>query len=365
MRDLTIHGDDLIVATHGRSFWILDDITPLRQLSADESPLYFYRPQPAYRLRWNRNTDTPLPPEEASGKNPPDGAILNYYLRSTATSAVTLEIFDPQNRRVRTFSSTDRPEPPIKEMNVPTYWVRPAPILSGKAGMHRFVWDLHYPSPASIEPDYPISAIYRDTPRFPRGPSALPGKYTLKLTVGENTRTQSLTVLLDPRLKSTPKELARKFQLESDIARAMDRDFTALSEVKSLREAMKEALLRAQSEKISDAVAPLEGEVAALEGETENFYTPPAAGKRKQDFSRLSQNLQHLLQLVDSSERAPTRAMEASFRELRQALELLLVRWQELRGRDLQLLNQTLRKNGFPAIEASSPTGSDAASSPK
>jgi hypothetical protein len=365
MRDLTIHGDDLIVATHGRSFWILDDITPLRQLSADESPFYFYRPQPAYRVRWNRNTDTPLPPEEAAGKNPPDGAILNYYLRSAATSAVTLEIFDSQNRLVRTFSSNDRPDPPIQDMNVPTYWVRPTPILSGKAGMHRFVWDLHYPPPASIEPDYPISAIYRDTPRIPRGPSALPGKYTLKLTVGENIRTQSLTVILDPRLKSTPKELATKFQLESDIARAMDQDFAALREVKSLHEAMKKALLPAQSEKISDAIAPLEGEVAAMEGETEDFHSPPTAGKRKQDFSRLSQNLQHLLQLVDGSDRAPTRAMEATFRELRQALDLLLARWQQLRGRDLQLLNQTLGKNGFPAIEASSATESDAASSSK
>src|SRR5216684_3073957 len=365
MRDLTIHGDDLIVGTHGRSFWILDDITPLRQLSADESPLHFYRPQKAYRVRWNRNTDTPLPPEESSGKNPPDGAILNYYLRSTATSAVTLEIFDPQNRPVRHFSSTDRPEPPIKDMSVPTYWVRPTPILSGKAGMHRFVWDLHYPPISSIEPDYPISAIYRDTPRFPRGPSALPGKYTLKLTAGENTRTQLLTVILDPRLKSTPKELARKFQLESDIARAMDQDFAALSEVKSLHEAMKKALVRAESKKISDAIAPLKGEVAALEGETEDFYSPPATGKRKQDFSRLSQNLQHLLQLVDGSERAPTRVMEATFRELRQALELLLARWQQLREHDLQLLNQELRKNGFAAIEASSPTGSDPASSSK
>jgi photosystem II stability/assembly factor-like uncharacterized protein len=365
MRDLTIHGDDLIVGTHGRSFWILDDITPLRQLSAEESPLYFYRPQPAYRVRWNRNTDTPLPPEESAGKNPPDGAILNYYLRSTTTSAVTLEIFNAQNKPVRHFSSTDRPEPLIKEMNVPTYWVRPTPLLSGKAGMHRFVWDLHYPPPASIEPDYPISAIYRDTPRFPRGPSALPGKYTVKLIIGEDTRTQPLTVILDPRLKSTPKELARKFQLETNIARAMDQDFAALSEVKSLHEAVKKALLRAGSEKISDAIAPLEGDIAALEGETEDFFSPPTTGKRKQDFSRLSQNLQHLLQLVDGSDLAPTRAMEASFRELRRALELLLVRWQQLRGRDLQLLNQALRKNGFPAIEGSSPSRSDAASSSK
>ncbi len=145
----------------------------------------------------------------------------------------------------------------------------------------------------------------------------------------------------------------------------MDQDFAALSEVKSLHEAMKKALLRAESKKISDAIAPLKGEVAALEGETEDFYSPPATGKRKQDFSRLSQNLQHLLQLVDGSERAPTRAMEATFRELRQALGLLLARWQQLRDHDLQLLNQELRRNGFAAIEALSPTGSDPASSSK
>jgi hypothetical protein len=365
MRDLTIHENDLVVATHGRSFWILDDITPLRQLSSDESALYLYRPQPAYRVRWNRNTDTPLPPEESAGKNPPDGAILDYYLRSTATSPVILQIFDPQNNLVRQFASTDRPEPPIKDMDVPTYWVRPTPILSGNAGMHRFVWDLHYPAPASVEPDYPISAIYRDTPRFPRGPTALPGQYTVKLTVGQSTRTQPLTVLLDPRLKRTPRELARKFQLESDITRAMDQDFAALGEVRSLHLGVKEALLRAESKKASDAISALEGKIAALGGETEDFSSPPPIGKRKHDLSRLSQDLQHLLELVDGSDLAPTRAMESSFGELRQALALLLSRWQQLRDRDLQLLNQELAKNGFPAIKASSGSGSDAATSSK
>src|SRR5260370_19110878 len=122
--------------------------------------------------------------------------------------------------------------------------------------MPRFVGDLHSPPPAQIAPDYPIAAIYRDTPRIPRGPSALPGKYTLKLTVGENTRTQSLTVILDPRLKSTPKELARKFQLDSDIALAMNQHFAALTALKSLREALKEALIHRHPENVYTHITP-------------------------------------------------------------------------------------------------------------
>src|SRR5713101_3558740 len=137
MRDLAIHGDDLVVATHGRSFWILDDIAPLRQVSSEvaKAQVHFYQPQLAYRVRWNRNTDTPLPPEVPSGKNPPDGALVDYYLRSDAAAPVMLEVFDARGKLVRRFSSTDQPEPIDPELAVPTYWVRPTAILSAKTGM--------------------------------------------------------------------------------------------------------------------------------------------------------------------------------------------------------------------------------------
>jgi photosystem II stability/assembly factor-like uncharacterized protein len=149
MRDLTIHGDDLIVGTHGRSFWILDDITPLRQLSDDvaHSPAYLYAPEEALRWHWNRNPDTPLPPEVPAGANPPDGAIIDYTLAANANGPVTLEILDAGGSTVRRYSSADNPPAMDKiasQYPIPMYWVRPTQILSAEAGMHRFVWDLRY-----------------------------------------------------------------------------------------------------------------------------------------------------------------------------------------------------------------------------
>ena len=133
------------MGTHGRGFWILDDISPLRQLTAEIAAggAYLFAPRPAWRFNRNTNTDTPLPPEEPAGKNPPDGAILYYWLPSDAKAPVTLEILDSTGKVLRKYSSADKPEPPSPTLNIPTYWIRPAAILAAKAGMHRFVWDLH------------------------------------------------------------------------------------------------------------------------------------------------------------------------------------------------------------------------------
>src|SRR4029077_6668836 len=186
MRDLAIHGDDLIVATHGRSFWILDDVTPLRQIKFEPGKEFIplFAPQEAIRFRWNRNPDTPLPPEVPAGKNPPDGAIVDDYLAAAPKAPVTLEILDEQQHLVRRYSSADKPESMEKlaaEHPIPMYWVRPAQILSVSPVMHRFVWDMHYAPPDSLSHEFPISAIVHDTPKYPLGAWALPGNYTVRL----------------------------------------------------------------------------------------------------------------------------------------------------------------------------------------
>ncbi len=220
VRDLAIHEDDLIAATHGRSFWILDDITPLRQ--ANTAGLFI--PQKAIRLRWNRNTDTPLPPEMSAGQNPPDGAIIDYALRGNS-GPVALEIYDSKNRLVRRYSSEDKPEVTEQqlqnELNVPTYWVRPPKILSPEAGMHRFVWDLRYSPPNAPSHDYPIAAIYHDTPREPRGPLVIPGEYTIKLIAGGKTYTKPLTVIMDPRVKTSLAALEQQLTLSLRLVKIM------------------------------------------------------------------------------------------------------------------------------------------------
>jgi photosystem II stability/assembly factor-like uncharacterized protein len=213
IRDLVIKDDDIVVGTHGRSFWILDDITPLRQISSALSgqPMILYKPQQAWRVRWSTYTDTPVPQEEPAGENPPDGAVINYHLNANA-SQVKLEILDSKGKLVRTYTSSDKPYTKPKD-NVPDYWVRPQQILSAKAGAHRFSWDMHY-DPLDIEPTFPISAVYKNTPPDPTSPWVMPGTYTARLTVDGKVHEESFQVKMDPRIKTATKDL----QAQHDIS---------------------------------------------------------------------------------------------------------------------------------------------------
>lgn len=207
VRDLVIKDDDLVAGTHGRGFWILDDISPLRQLSPSlvKEPGILYKPQTAYRVRWNLNTDTPLPQEEPSGQNPPDGAIINYFLKEKASDEVTLEILNAAGKTIRKFSSNDKPYA-IPPSNTPPYWIRPQQILSAEAGAHRFLWDVHY-TPVDAPVQFPIAAVYQNTAPDPTSPWVMPGTYTVKLTVNGQSQTQPLTLKMDPRVKTTPVQL--------------------------------------------------------------------------------------------------------------------------------------------------------------
>jgi photosystem II stability/assembly factor-like uncharacterized protein len=211
IRDLVIHGNDVIAGTHGRGFWVLDDIAPLRQLTPQVSaaPAHLFAPSAVYRFPRNTNTDTPLPPEEPAGQNPPDGAILYYDLRTAAAGPVTLEISDASGGVVRRFSSADTAPAPDLNLNVPSYWVRPFQALSATAGMHRFVWDLHAAPAARAGRggECPISAIYMDTP-CAEGAWMPPGTYSVKLTVNGQSYTQPLLVRPDPR---QPRESPQAF----------------------------------------------------------------------------------------------------------------------------------------------------------
>ena len=207
IRDLVIKDDDLVIGTHGRSFWILDNITPLRQITADlaKSEAIFYKPQNPYRVRWNIYTDTPVPQEEAAGQNPPDGAIFDYFLKEKAQGEVTLEIFDALGKSVRKFSNNDKLYT-IPAVNIPLYWIRPQQMLSAEAGSQRFVWDMHY-EPLDEPASYPISATYMDTAPDPTSPWVLVGNYTAKMTINGKTYTQNFTIKQDPRVKTNPEKM--------------------------------------------------------------------------------------------------------------------------------------------------------------
>ena len=352
IRDLVIHKDDIVVGTHGRSFWILDDITPLRQISAEvaASDAFLFAPQAAYRVQRNVNTDTPLPPEEPAGQNPPDGAIINYYLKSDASAPVVLEIFDRAGKLVRRFSSDDRAEPiNEKEINVPLYWVRPPRTLSAKAGMQRFVWDLHYPEPKARGHEYPISANYMDTPRYPLGPAAMPGDYTVKLTVAGRTYTRPLTVLLDPRVKTPRLGLMQQFNLSTQTAAGMTASFDALEQIGKLRAQIKDLRARAGiAPAAAAALAALDRRAAALEGE--GGQRPPAAAPAPPGLSQIHASLSTLLDVLQQSDATPTTQAVAAAADLQQKLRGLMSGWNDLKSRDVQALNAQLRLAGLPPL---------------
>ncbi|HET9993992.1 MAG TPA: hypothetical protein VFQ18_01180 [Candidatus Acidoferrum sp.] len=357
MRDLAIHGDDLIVATHGRSFWILDDITPLRQLNAEVAKAndYLFAPQEAIRFRWNRNPDTPLPPEFPAGKNPPDGAILDYYLAAASSKPVMLEILDEQQHLVRRFASTDKPEAIEKiaaEHPIPVYWVRPTQILSGGAGMHRFVWDLHYAPPESLGHEFPISAIVHDTVKYPLGAWALPVNYTVKLTVDGKSYTQPLAVKMDPRIKTSLADLRKQFEMQSGSVEGMNASFEALAQVQSVRAQLKERAAKAGKGTAVDAIAALDRQAAELEGGTQSsFFGLPPSGKRPENFSTLNQHFGGILGVADSADAAPTTQTTAAYKELEDALQKLLSQWTKIRQQEIPALNVELKKVGLSSVD--------------
>jgi photosystem II stability/assembly factor-like uncharacterized protein len=308
IRDLIVKGDDLAVATHGRGFWILDDIEPLRE--PPPSGTHLFRPQQALRVRWNNNSDTPLPPDEPRAPNPPDGAVIDYFLGSPAPE-VTLEILDGRGKLVRRYSSADPQEPIRDEGNVPRWWIRPAPILSREAGLHRFVWDLHYPAPAVLEPGYPIAAVPGNTPREPRGAWAMPGRYTIRLVAGKEERTQPLFLKMDPRVRAPEPALRQQFTFSMRIAQALGDDFAALREVR-----------KARAEKDSPELAALEGTDERRRGRLGDEVPALAPWN-----GRLA-GIFEMLQQADAAPSAPlARAAEEAIAQTRE----LVARWKKLK----------------------------------
>lgn len=249
---MTVHGNDLVISTYGRGFWILDDVTPLRQAAqavaaVENAPAYLYRPELAYRVRWDNDHDTPLPPEVPAGQNPPEGAIIDYYLPRAAQGPVTMAFYDARGNLVRQFSNTPPPRD-ASAPDVPMYWFSPPVVLPATPGMHRIAWNLRYPTPPSLTysyfgnlldyTEYTLTwhAIQGHTPREqPVGPLVTPGTYTVKLTVDGQTFTRKLEIQNDPRIPVSPAALAAQLQLEQGITAGMAASYHAFEQLGSLR----------------------------------------------------------------------------------------------------------------------------------
>lgn len=356
IRDLVVHEDDIVVGTHGRSFWILDDITPLRQINPEVagSEAFLFKPQVAYRVRWNNNPDTPLPPEEPAGQNPPDGAIMNYYLKSAPSNSVTLEIFDSSNKLVRSFSSDDKPLPvDTSQINIPTYWIRQQQILQAQPGMERFVWDLHYAPPRNQQPDFPIAAIEHDTPRLPVGPWILPGKYTLKLTVNGQTFSQSLSVKMDPRVKISKVRLEKQFELSMKAYDGINESQDVLLRANKVRAQIKGLLSKTGQGTLTDELTSFDQNVAAITGEglTGRRFRRMRPGENQPTLSSVAGDLRNLMDLFQGADATPTTQGVAAFTGTEKSLSKLIGEWHSHLMGDLKTLNEHLRAANLPKIE--------------
>ena len=204
IRDLVIHENDLVIGSHGRSIWIMDDFNPIRALTNTNTSSNLLEPNLATRVRYNMFYDTPLPPEEPTGENPPDGAIIDYKLNRTA-EAVTVQILNKNDQMVRSYSSKDIPEEiDSTRLPHPTYWIRPHKRIGTSKGHHRLVWDLRYTPPPGARRGFSISAVKHNTPDGPLGPYVQPGIYTVRLNIDGKISEQEISVRLDPRVEASP-----------------------------------------------------------------------------------------------------------------------------------------------------------------
>jgi photosystem II stability/assembly factor-like uncharacterized protein len=353
MRDLWIHENDLIVATHGRSFWILDDIAPLREVAASFSAAHLFAPAPAYRVQRDNYTDTPLPPDEPAAANPPDGVIIDYYLSHAASASITLEILDAHGQPVRKFSSDDKPdvtEADLKKQLIPLYWLRPFRALSSEAGMHRWVWDLHYRAPDSPRHDYPISAIPGDTPRYPLGPTALPGSYTARLTANGKSYTAPFTVKMDPRVHISPAGLEKKFQSEVRLASLLSQTSRAVLQAGSIREPLQKLSQQATGT-ARDSVQAFQTKLTAVLGAPGGVPAPPAD---EANLTRVNGQIAILYGQVWQADAEPTSTQSEAVAATEHNAFDLMKRWTALKTSDLPALNRELREANLPEVQVES-----------
>ncbi len=352
VRDLVVTGDDLVAGTHGRGFWILDNITPLRQLdrTVAEADVVLFRPQVATRVRWDMYTDTPMPPDEPAGQNPPDGAIIDYRLKAAAAGPVTLEILDGAGAIVRRFSSADPVPGPDPNLAIPAYWVRPAQVLSADAGTHRFLWDLHYPPAPGARVTYPIAATLGNTAPTPSSPWVLPGTYSVRLTANGRSYTQPLAVRMDPRVKAGPADLAQQFTMSKHLYDGIVDVQAALRQVRGLRAQVKETLGRAGGGPVAQALAGFDQQAAALEGSAGAGFGGGAAAPGPDTLNSTGSALSSLLTLLQGADAAPTAQGAAAVTERLRLLGQVLGRWNLLKTGELSALNAQLAKAGLAPV---------------
>ncbi len=297
MRDIVFNGSDVVVATHGRAFWVLDDASPLRQLNATiaSSSAHLYKPVVTYRWQPGSDEGTPIPPDEPTAENPSAGASIYYYI-GQAKTPVRLQVLDASGNVLRQWSSTDKPTVVNPStLNIPAFWIKPQLPPSSDPGLHRYVWDLHYSTPGA-------------TRRRGGGPLAPPGRYTVRLSVNGGTYTRPLTLLRNPLYPASNADLRVQYQL----ARAIEAQSAQVTDAQK-RAA---ALLKSRGAKMSSAQLT---QLHALIGTAPKNTPDDSVGKPATDFNSLRYigvTLQGLEGTVESGDARPTTSQYTTFRIL-------------------------------------------------
>jgi hypothetical protein len=365
VHDLAIEQDDLIAATYGRSFWILDDLSPLRQIDAQSSSAkaVLFAPRPAIRIRRDENQDTPLPPEIPAGKNPPDGAILDYFLPTATASDIQIEIYGAEGKLIRAFSSAPLPQAHEQPLQIAEYWIaHPQPLAKGP-GMHRLIWDLRYADPQAVHVqtpyNYPMGAIVGETPLPPLGPMVLPETYEVQLAVDGQTFRQPLEVKMDPRVSYARYELESSLDLELRISATLGRNFAAYQQVKDLRSRLAGFTKLPATDPVATAATQLDSKAGALEGKSVYILDTPKGGS----FITVNDSLVSLIGLVDGADFAPSVESFAALQRVCAAMNGTLEEWQKLKENELANFRKLVdsQKSGaipdYPAIAAEASCG--------
>ncbi len=316
IRDVIIKDNDLVVATHGRGFWILDDITPLRQITNEAAGhSVLFNPENAVRVRWNMNTDTPLPPDEPAGQNPPDGAIIDYYLNEKASGEVKLDIMDAKGNLIRHYSSKDTLYK-IPDVDIPLFWIRPQQVLVTEAGSHRFLWDMHY-TPLNLPPSYPIAAIYKNTaPNF-TAPWVMPGTYTITLTVDGKIYSQPLLVKMDPRVKTSVTDLRKQHDLSLKMYQIRKEILDATNKINAAKQ------LAAASNNQGGKLHSLQTEMDTLMGNPDN--------KKAISLQMLNNMVTAVFNSLQESDMPPTTQAIVAAGDAQKLWMQLLPKWNKLK----------------------------------
>ena len=362
MRDLLVKDDDLIVATHGRSFWVLDDVAPLREMAvpgtASRRAERLFRPAAAWRVRRDTNTDTPLPADEPAGENPPDGAVIDYELDYELTKdvrgMVELEVLDGAGKVLRRYSSEDAVAPEAKEVRselIPPYWPLMRGPLPKTAGMHRWVWDLRATAPMSTHYEYPISAVPHRTPLTPQGPLVTPGTYTVRLTADGKSETASLLVKMDPRVRMTSADLQDLYGAQTTMAATLDELSKADLEAHSAMEQAAGGANQAVAGKLAPMVKALKEIVGGTRPDgTGQGRTGPDGAKQLPGLDEVTSEAGGLYTQLESADANPTAALLAAAEHVEEEAKAVLSGWEEFKSVQIPQMSQILERAHGTAI---------------